>query len=81
MINPMRILVRLVLNRKFLEKISRCYATLPAIGCVCVCVCVYVYVYVYVCVCVCNESFMASTASKCVSDFALRGKEWDGSTE
>jgi len=33
MINPMRILVRLVLNRKFLEIISRFCATLSAIGC------------------------------------------------
>ena len=33
MINPMRILVRLVLNRKFLEIISRCCATPSAIGC------------------------------------------------
>jgi len=30
---PMRILVRLVLNWKFLETISRCCATLSAIGC------------------------------------------------
>jgi len=33
MMNPMRILVRLVLNRKFLEIISRCCATLSTIGC------------------------------------------------
>ena len=33
MINPMRILVRLVLDRKFLKIISRCCATLSAIGC------------------------------------------------
>jgi len=33
MMNPMRILVRLVLNWKFLEIISRCCATLSAIGC------------------------------------------------
>jgi len=35
MMNPVRILVRLVLNRKFLEIISRCCATLSAIGCTC----------------------------------------------
>ena len=34
MMNPMRILVRLVLNWKFLELISRCCATLSAIGCI-----------------------------------------------
>jgi len=33
MMNPMRILVRLVLNWGFLEIISRCCATLSAIGC------------------------------------------------
>jgi len=33
MMNPMRILVRLVLNWKFLEIISICCATLSAIGC------------------------------------------------
>jgi len=32
MMNPMRILIRLVLNSKFLEIISRCCATLSAIG-------------------------------------------------
>jgi len=38
MMNPMRILVRLVLNWKFLEIISRCCATLSAIGCnSCIC--------------------------------------------
>ena len=31
--NPMRILVRLVLNWKCLERISRCCASLPALGC------------------------------------------------
>ena len=35
--NPMRILIRLVLNRKFLEIISRCCATLSAIGCTSLC--------------------------------------------
>jgi len=34
MINSVRILVRLVLNRNFLEIISRCCATLIAIGCI-----------------------------------------------
>ena len=37
MMNPMRILVRLVLNWKFLEIISRCCATLSAIGCAYTC--------------------------------------------
>jgi len=35
MMNPMRILVRLVLNWKFLERISRCCATLSAMDCSC----------------------------------------------
>ena len=40
--DPMRILIRLVLNWKFLEIVSRFCATLSAIGCMCV--------YAYVCV-------------------------------
>ena len=38
--SPMRILVRLVLNWKFIEIISRCCATLTAMGCMCHRVCI-----------------------------------------
>jgi len=50
MINLMRILVRLVLNWKFLEIISRFCATLSAIGCTYTYIYVYVYTYTYICI-------------------------------
>jgi len=50
MMNPMRILVQLVLNWKFWEVISRCGATLSAIGCICI------YTYICICIYICTST-------------------------